>query len=73
MLIVSRASHKIDDLMKLKKHSNPVVFMYGLYSRCGRFYSPYSFSPDVNYSEFVQNVYSELRKGGCNEFVFKNN
>ena len=34
----------------------PFTFVYGLYSRHGRFYPPYDFIPDVNYTELVQNV-----------------
>jgi hypothetical protein len=33
----------------------PFTYVYGLYSRHGRFYPPYNFIPDVNYSEFIQN------------------
>jgi hypothetical protein len=32
------------------------VFVYGLYSRHGRFYPPYNFIPDINYGEFIQNA-----------------
>jgi hypothetical protein len=32
------------------------TFVYGLYSRHGRFYPPYNFIPDVNYKELIQNV-----------------
>lgn len=35
----------------------PFIFMYGLYSRHGRFYPPYDFIPDINYGEFVQNLW----------------
>jgi hypothetical protein len=34
----------------------PFTFVYGLYSRHGYFYPPYNMIPDINYSEFVQNV-----------------
>jgi hypothetical protein len=34
----------------------PFTFIWGLYSRHGRFYPPYNFIPDVNYSELVQNI-----------------
>jgi len=33
------------------------TFVYGLYSRHGRFYPPYDFIPDVNYSELVENIW----------------
>jgi hypothetical protein len=35
----------------------PFVYVYGLYSRHGRFYPPYNFIPDINYHEFFQNIY----------------
>ena len=35
----------------------PFTFIYGLYSRHGRFYPPYNFVPDINYSEFVKNIF----------------
>lgn len=31
--------------------------LYGVYSRHGRFYPPYNFIPDINYREFIQNVF----------------
>ncbi len=34
---------------------NPFVFVYGLYSRHGKFYPPYSPVPDIHYAEFLQN------------------
>lgn len=34
----------------------PFTFVYGLYSRHGRFYPPYNFVPDINVSEFFQNI-----------------
>lgn len=37
-------------------YEKPFMFVYGLYSRHGRFYPPYGFLPDVNYGELVQNV-----------------
>ena len=33
------------------------VFVYGLYSRHGRFYPPYNLIPDINYGEFIQNAF----------------
>ena len=39
-----------------KIYEEPFVFVYGLYSRHGRFYPPYNFLPDVNYKELIQNV-----------------
>ena len=35
----------------------PFAYVYGLYSRHGRFYPPYNFIPDINYHEFFQNLY----------------
>lgn len=35
---------------------NPFIFVYGLYSRHGRFYPPYNLIPDIHYGEFIQNV-----------------
>ena len=32
------------------------IYVYGLYSRHGRFYPPYNFIPDINYREFIQNA-----------------
>jgi len=34
----------------------PFTWIYGLYSRHGRFYPPYDPVPDVNWSEFAQNL-----------------
>lgn len=34
----------------------PFAFIYGLYSRHGRFYPPYNFIPDIHYGEFIQNI-----------------
>ncbi|MBN2029733.1 hypothetical protein JW824_05755 [bacterium] len=34
----------------------PFVFIYGLYSRHGKFYPPYNLIPDIHYGEFIQNV-----------------
>lgn len=33
------------------------VFLYGLYSRHGRFYPPFNPIPDINYSEFIDNFF----------------
>jgi hypothetical protein len=38
-------------------YKQPFTFVYGLYSRHGRFYPPYDFVPDVNYRELAQNVW----------------
>ncbi len=35
---------------------NSFIFVYGLYSRHGKFYPPYNILPDIHYGEFVQNV-----------------
>lgn len=48
--------------IKLKKeppsgiYTKPFTFVYGLYSRHGYFYPPYTMLPDINYNEFIQNV-----------------
>lgn len=31
------------------------IYIYGLYSRHGKFYPPYNFIPDINYSDFMYN------------------
>lgn len=36
-------------------YDKPFVFVYGLYSRHGRFYPPYNRVPDMNYPELLQN------------------
>ena len=38
-------------------YERPFTFVYGLYSRHGRFYPPYDFVPDVNYRELIQNIW----------------
>lgn len=38
-------------------YERPFTFVYGLYSRHGRFYPPYDPIPDVNYGELIQNVW----------------
>jgi hypothetical protein len=43
---------KMDELI-----DKPFVFIYGVYSRHGRFFPPYNFIPDINYGEFIQNVF----------------
>lgn len=37
-------------------YKKPFTFVYGLYSRHGRFYPPYNFIPDINYKELMPNV-----------------
>lgn len=37
-------------------YEKPFTFVYGLYSRHGKFYPPYNFIPDLHYGEFVQNI-----------------
>lgn len=34
----------------------PFTFVYGLYSRHGKFYPPYNSIPDIEYNEFLYNV-----------------
>lgn len=38
-------------------YEQPFTFVYGLYSRHGRFYPPYDSIPDVNYHELAQNFW----------------
>jgi len=33
------------------------TYLYGLYSRHGKFYEPYTFIPDLNWAEFLQNFF----------------
>jgi hypothetical protein len=40
-----------------KIYENPFTFVYGLYSRHGRFYPPYNFIPDINYKELTYNIF----------------
>lgn len=37
-------------------YAQPFTFVYGLYSRHGKFYPPYNFIPDINYGEFIENI-----------------
>jgi hypothetical protein len=37
-------------------YKNSFVYLYGVYSRHGKFYPPYNIIPDINYGEFIQNV-----------------
>lgn len=46
---------KIDPQSKF--YAEPFTFVYGLYSRHGRFYPPYDSIPDINYGELIQNLY----------------
>lgn len=39
-----------------KLYTEDFLFIYGLYSRHGYFYPPYNFIPDINWSEFLQNI-----------------
>jgi Transglutaminase-like superfamily len=39
-----------------KRYIKPFTFIYGLYSRHGKFYPPYNFIPDVNYRELIENI-----------------
>jgi len=49
--IISWAKPLPNDIYK-----KPFTFIYGLYSRHGRFYHPYNFVPDMNYKELMQNI-----------------
>lgn len=37
--------------------SNGFYFIYGLYSRHGRFFPPFNFLPDINYKGFLYNIF----------------
>ncbi len=37
-------------------YEEPFTYIYGLYSRHGKFYPPFNFIPDVNYRELMQNI-----------------
>ena len=37
-------------------YSAPFTWVYGFYSRHGRFYPPYNAVPDVNWGELAQNL-----------------
>lgn len=37
-------------------YKNPFTFVYGLYSRHGRFYAPYNAIPDVHFGELAHNL-----------------
>ncbi len=43
--------------MPARIYEEPFVYVYGLYSRHGKFYPPYNAIPDIEYSEFVQNLF----------------
>ena len=34
-------------------YDDPFTFVYGLYSRHGKFYPPYNFVPDINYKTWL--------------------
>lgn len=36
-------------------YKDEFTYLYGLYSRHGQFYEPYTFIPDLNWDEFLQN------------------
>lgn len=38
-------------------YNEPFTFVYGLYSRHGKFYPPYNFIPDIHLSEFSGNFF----------------
>jgi hypothetical protein len=62
---IKKIQQSINNSVTIEWKINPVddvysmsfVILYGVYSRHGRFYPPYNFIPDINYSEFIQNVY----------------
>jgi hypothetical protein len=37
-------------------YNEPFIFVYGLYSRHGKFYPPYNFVQDIHIGEFIQNI-----------------
>jgi hypothetical protein len=41
----------------LSLYERPMVAVYGLYSRHGRFFPPYNALPDVNYRALTQNFW----------------
>ncbi len=41
-------------------YREPFIFVYGLYSRHGKFYPPYNFLPDINWREFFYNLTPSL-------------
>jgi hypothetical protein len=52
-----RTSLRWRDPVPTPLYREPFTWVYGLYSRHGRFYKPYGFFPDVNYSELFRNVW----------------
>ncbi len=40
-------------------YGRPFIWIYGLYSRHGKFYPPYNFIPDINIKEFLYNFLNE--------------
>jgi len=41
-------------------YRKPFIFVYGLYSRHGKYYPPYNFFPDINWAEFLYNLMPSL-------------
>lgn len=41
-------------------YKKPFIYIYGLYSRHGKFYPPYNAIPDINYEEFIQNFFNNM-------------
>jgi len=50
-------SEELKDDYPFLIYKDPFVYVYGLYSRHGKFYPPYNFIPDINYREFWQNFF----------------
>lgn len=48
------SSRNADDMNQVFKE--PFTWVYGLYSRHGKFYPPYSPVPDINWSEFLYEI-----------------
>jgi glycosyltransferase involved in cell wall biosynthesis len=46
----------LHDELIMYVYREPFTYVYGLYSRHGRFFPPYNFIPDVNYPELGQNL-----------------
>lgn len=54
---LSGSKISLKDRPQTEIYDRPFTFIYGLYSRHGKFYPPYNFVPDVNYSEFTKNLW----------------
>ena len=50
-------TNDLGDIEQTIPYAKPFVYIYGVYSRHGRFFPPYNFIPDINYGELIQNVF----------------